>query len=101
MCGSLVSEFFRRTCVPDSRVEFGTVRELNLLKTLLVVDVKCVLYLVSDRYIGNRGSLSDVPAFALLVTPFLSVIFFRRYPIGVPKNSSLKNDFEGFSWKRS
>jgi len=68
----MVSKFFGRTCVPDSRVDFHTVRELNLLKTLLVVDVKCVLYLVSDRYIGNRGSLSDVPAFALLVTKTLN-----------------------------
>ena len=73
----VVSEFFGRTCIPDSRVEFRTVRELNLLKTLLVVDVKCVLYLVSDRYVGNRGSLSDVPTFALLVTKTLN------YPVSL------------------
>ena len=73
----VVKEFFGRTCVPDNRVEFRTIWELNLLKTLLVVDVKCVLYLVGDRYIGNRGSLSDVPAFALLVPKTLN------YPVSL------------------
>ena len=73
----VVGEFFGRTCVPDSRVEFRTVRELNILKTLLVVDVKCILYLVNDRYIWNRGSLCDAPAFALLVTKTLN------YPVSV------------------
>ena len=42
------------------------------MKTLLVVDVKCILYLVGDRYIGDRGSLCDVPTFALLVTKTLN-----------------------------
>ena len=70
----MVSEFFGHTCVPDSRV---AVRERNLLETLLVVDVKCILYLVSDRHVGNRGSLCDVPAFALLVTKTLN------YPVSL------------------
>jgi len=78
--------------------------ELNLLKTLLVVDVKCVLYLVSDRYLGNRGSLSDIPALTILVTKTL------KYPTSLghflqtvsdwgSEDSSLKNDLEWFSWK--
>jgi hypothetical protein len=39
---------------------------------LLVVDVKCILYLVLDRYKGNRGSLSDIPVFTLLVMKTLN-----------------------------
>jgi hypothetical protein len=44
---------------------------------LLMVDVECVLYLIIDRYVGNRGSLSDVPMFALLVTKTLN------YPVSL------------------
>jgi hypothetical protein len=68
----MVHEFFGHTCIPDSRVEFCTGRELNLLKTLLVVDVKCILYLISVSWSFSSDG-----------------------------NSSLKNDFKGFSWKHS
>ncbi len=42
-----------------------------------MVDVKCVLYLVVDRYVGNGGSPCNGTPLALLVTKTLN------YPVAV------------------
>ena len=57
-----------RTVKPDARTEFRVVREAYLEGTTFTVILgKLLLYLVDDRYIGNRGSLRAITPLALLI----------------------------------
>ena len=70
-------KFFRRTGVPDANLEFCSVRERECLITLFLKS-ESVLYLVYDRYIGDRRASHALSPLALLVLKTLRVGSFRH-----------------------
>ena len=72
----VAQELFRRTIEPDARTEFRVVRQANLEGTAFAVVLgELLLYLVDDRYIGNRGTLRAVPLLALMTILISSDVF--------------------------
>ena len=68
----MAEKLLRCTVEPDARTEFRVIREAYLEGTTFTVILgKVLLYLVDDRYIGNRGSLRAITLLALLILEIL------------------------------